>query len=82
MVLLGGVGTVSGSVAGAALYKALSIWLVSQTDHSKLALGLAIIALVVAFPSGIGGLVERLAGWLRRAPAPEPAPLADAGSLP
>ena len=81
MVLLGGIGTVSGSVAGAALYKALSIWLISQTDHSKLALGLVIIGLVVAFPSGIGGLVERVAGRLRRAPAAEPAPLADAGSL-
>src|SRR5450631_3690732 len=32
MVLLGGVETVSGAVVGAIVYKALSIWLVSQTD--------------------------------------------------
>ena len=34
MVLLGGVETVSGAVIGAIVYKALSIWLVSQTDWS------------------------------------------------
>src|SRR4029079_16779572 len=34
MVLLGGVDTVSGAVVGAIIYKALSIWLVSQTDLS------------------------------------------------
>ncbi len=32
MVLLGGVETVSGAVVGAIVYKALNIWLVSQTD--------------------------------------------------
>ncbi len=63
MVLLGGVGTVSGSVIGAAVYKTLSIWLVSQTDHSKLVLGLVIVALVVAFPKGI---VESLGDLPRR----------------
>ena len=60
MVLLGGIGTVSGSVAGAAVYKALSVWLVSQTDYSKLVLGAAIVTLVVALPGGLGGLVGRL----------------------
>ena len=39
MVLLGGVETVSGAVVGAIVYKALNIWLVSQTDLSKLVLG-------------------------------------------
>ncbi len=68
MVLLGGIGTVSGSVVGAVVYKALSIWLVSRTDLSKLVLGLLIVGLVVAFPSGIGGLANRL--WARR-PAAE-----------
>ena len=65
MVLLGGVGTVSGSVAGAALYKGLSIWLVSQTDYSKLVLGLFIVALCVALPRGLGGLAP-IAKRLRR----------------
>ncbi|WP_237477553.1 ABC transporter permease [Lichenibacterium dinghuense] len=61
MVLIGGVGTVSGGVAGAAVYEALSVWLVSVTDHSKLALGLAIVALVLLCPAGLGGLTARLA---------------------
>ena len=60
MVLLGGIGTVSGSVLGAVVYKALSVWLISQTDYSKLVLGAAIVLLVVACPAGLGGLVTHL----------------------
>lgn len=50
MVLLGGVETVSGAVIGAIVYKALNIWLVSQTDLSKLVLGGFIMLIVVVFP--------------------------------
>jgi branched-chain amino acid transport system permease protein len=60
MVLLGGVETVSGAVVGAIVYKALSIWLVSQTDLSKLVLGGFIILIVVAFPKGIVGMLEMI----------------------
>jgi branched-chain amino acid transport system permease protein len=60
MVLLGGVETVSGAVVGAIVYKALSIWLVSQTDLSKLMLGGAIVLMVVAFPKGIVGMLETI----------------------
>jgi branched-chain amino acid transport system permease protein len=60
MVLLGGVETVSGAVVGAIVYKALSIWLVSQTDWSKLVLGAFIVLIVVAFPKGIVGTIEQL----------------------
>lgn len=80
MVLLGGVETVSGAVLGAIVYRALSIWLVSHTDESKLVLGLLIVALVLAFPRGIVGSLEsvreRLFGGGRPAlpePAAEPA---------
>ncbi|RYC31640.1 ABC transporter permease [Lichenibacterium minor] len=76
MVLLGGIGTVSGGVAGAAVYKALSVWLVSQTDESKLALGLAIIGLVLLLPTGLGGAAGRFRGGLRSRAAPPPAPAA------
>jgi len=64
MVLLGGVETVSGAVVGAIVYKALSIWLVSQTDWSKLVLGAFIIVVVVAFPRGIVGMLDTF--WPRR----------------
>jgi branched-chain amino acid transport system permease protein len=60
MVLLGGVETVSGAVVGAIVYKALSIWLVSQTDWSKLVLGAFIVLIVVAFPKGIVGTIETI----------------------
>ena len=60
MVLLGGVETVSGGVIGALLFRALSIVLMSQTDSSKLVLGLVIITLVVAFPRGVVGSLDAL----------------------
>src|SRR5579859_7140514 len=64
MVLLGGVETVSGAIIGAIVYKTLSIWLVSQTDWSKLVLGAFIVLIVVAFPKGIVGTFEAI--WPRR----------------
>jgi branched-chain amino acid transport system permease protein len=66
MVLLGGVETVSGAVIGAIVYKMLSIWLVSQTDLSKLVLGGVIVLIVVAFPKGIVGMLETLRNRRRR----------------
>jgi branched-chain amino acid transport system permease protein len=71
MVLLGGVETVSGAVVGAIVYKALSIWLVSQTDLSKLVLGGVIVLIVVAFPKGIVGMLETIR-LRRRSEAPKP----------
>jgi branched-chain amino acid transport system permease protein len=73
MVLLGGIGSISGAIAGAAAYKALSIWLMSATDNSKLALGLLIITAVICLPRGIAGLADHLPALpqLRRAALPE-----------
>jgi len=58
MVLLGGVGTVSGGAFGAAAYKSLSIWVISHTDYSRLVIGVAIILLVVLFPKGLVGAFQ------------------------
>ena len=60
MVLLGGMGSVSGAVLGAGVFKTLSIWLMSATDYSKLAIGLFIIAVVVVLPGGLAGLRDLL----------------------
>ena len=49
----------------------LSIWLMSQTDWSKLILGAVIVLLVVACPKGLLGFAGDL--FLRRSPPPEPA---------
>jgi branched-chain amino acid transport system permease protein len=75
MVLLGGVETVSGAVVGAIVYKALNIWLVSQTDLSKLVLGIFIVLIVVVFPKGIVGIFEMVASRRRKPPSPKPAVL-------
>ncbi len=75
MVLLGGVETVSGAVVGAIVFKALNIWLVSQTDLSKLVLGAVIVLIVVAFPKGIVGMLETIR-TRRQSPSPKPAILA------
>jgi branched-chain amino acid transport system permease protein len=72
MVLLGGVETVSGAIVGAIVYKALSIWLVSQTEWSKLVLGGFIVVIVVAFPKGIVGVMESIR---HRRPSPAKAAL-------
>ena len=72
MVLLGGVETVSGAVVGAIVYKALNIWLVSQTDLSKLVLGGFIVLIVVAFPKGIVGMLETIKNR-RQSSSPKPA---------
>ena len=69
MVLLGGVETASGAVVGAIVYKALSIWLISETDLSKLVLGGFIVLIVVAFPKGIVGVLETIRNR-RRPPLP------------
>ena len=75
MVLLGGIETISGAVVGAVVYKALNIWLVSQTDLSKLVLGAFIVLIVVAFPRGIVGVVETVR-LRRRRSSSQPAVLA------
>jgi len=74
MVLLGGVETVMGPLVGAIVYKVLNIWLVSQTDLSKLLLGGFIVLIVVAFPKGIVGVLE-MVRYRRRGAAPKPAVL-------
>jgi branched-chain amino acid transport system permease protein len=74
MVLLGGVETVSGAIVGAIVYKALSIWLVSQTDWSKLVLGGFIVLIVVGFPKGIVGTLETIRDR-RQSGSPKPAAL-------
>jgi branched-chain amino acid transport system permease protein len=62
MVLLGGVQTLAGPMVGAALYHGLEIWFSTLTRYWPLILGLIIIALVLAFPHGIVGYLQRRRG--------------------
>ncbi len=60
MVLLGGVQTMAGPIVGAVAYTGLYDALLLATDLWRLALGVVIIALVIAFPEGIAGASRRL----------------------
>ncbi|MFQ6017926.1 MAG: ABC transporter permease [Kiloniellaceae bacterium] len=59
MVLLGGVQTLAGPLAGAAVFTGLKAELVSLTDLWRASIGMIIIALVIAFPQGIVGTLRR-----------------------
>jgi branched-chain amino acid transport system permease protein len=53
MVILGGTSSLLGPVLGATVYVGLSHYAVSYTDHWRLFVGLAFIALVMFAPEGI-----------------------------
>ena len=55
MVLLGGVGSSSGPLIGAAVYKLLDTVITRYTDYWQLVLGGILVFLVLAFPRGIAG---------------------------
>ncbi|MBI5446185.1 MAG: ABC transporter permease [Deltaproteobacteria bacterium] len=72
MVLLGGVQTLTGPLAGAGVYKMLEVFINRYTEYWQLFLGLILIALVLLFPKGLVGFVQaRFQGKL--SPAEEPA---------
>ncbi|HEY7654527.1 MAG TPA: ABC transporter permease [Methylomirabilota bacterium] len=58
MVLLGGVGSPSGPLIGAAVYKLLDTVITRYTDYWQIVLGAILMALVLAFPRGIAGALD------------------------
>jgi branched-chain amino acid transport system permease protein len=58
MVLLGGVQTLTGPLAGAAVFTWLQDAVARNTDYWRAALGVAILAIVLAFPRGIVGTLR------------------------
>ena len=60
MVLLGGVQTLTGPIAGGAVYSVLKTELISLTNYWRSILGIIIILLVVLFPQGLAGGVASL----------------------
>ncbi len=59
MVLLGGVQTMAGPIVGALAYTGLYDGLLRATAYWRLVLGAVIVLLVLAFPEGIAGAVQR-----------------------
>ena len=60
MVVLGGQSGVAGPFLGAIIVMGLEEWLKALTEHWKLAEGLIIIAIVLAFPGGVQSLINRV----------------------
>ncbi|MDT4826078.1 urea ABC transporter, permease protein UrtC [compost metagenome] len=60
MVLLGGLQTLAGPLVGAASYTWLQDAAARSTEYWHAVLGLAILALVMAFPEGLAGAAARL----------------------
>jgi branched-chain amino acid transport system permease protein len=67
MVLLGGIGTLSGPIVGASVFAVLQDFVMRQTEYWHALLGAVILVLVLAFPSGLAGTFVRYAAR-RRAP--------------
>jgi branched-chain amino acid transport system permease protein len=64
MVLLGGIGTLSGPIVGASVFAVLQDMVMRQTQYWHALLGGIILVLVVAFPAGVAGTALRLsARW-------------------
>jgi branched-chain amino acid transport system permease protein len=59
MVLLGGLNALAGPLLGAVAFTWLSDTLARVTEYWHAVLGVAILAIVIAFPMGIGGAVKR-----------------------
>ena len=59
MVLLGGIGSPSGPLIGAAVYKLLDTVITRYTDYWQIVLGAILLVLVLAFPRGIAGILSR-----------------------
>ena len=60
MILLGGIQTVMGAVAGAAAFHTIKDVFMPLTDYWRFLLGASIIALVLIFPRGLGGAYATL----------------------
>ena len=65
MILLGGLQTISGPLLGAAIFHAIKDSVMPLTDHWRLLLGAAIIAIVFFFPRGVVGGIADAAARLR-----------------
>jgi ABC-type branched-subunit amino acid transport system permease subunit len=63
MVLLGGLESLSGPIAGAAIFATLQDTVMRQTEYWRALLGAVILVLVLIFPGGIvGSLARAIAG--------------------
>src|SRR5690606_8099952 len=74
MLVLGGAGTLVGSVLGATAYLLLEETLSSVTKHWQLVFGPFLLLVVLATQGGLQGLIASLTGRLRGASRSDAAP--------
>jgi branched-chain amino acid transport system permease protein len=65
MAVLGGFRTFWGPVVGAFAYNYLEVWAVGTTVYWQLVVGVILVALVLAMPTGLVGTAEQLVARLR-----------------
>lgn len=65
MVVLGGFGTFTGPIVGAVVFNYLEVMAVGATVYWQLVLGVILVALVLAMPTGLVGTAAQLAARLR-----------------
>jgi branched-chain amino acid transport system permease protein len=65
MVLLGGLESLSGPIAGAAIYATLQDTVMRQTEFWRAMMGAVILVLVLVFPGGIMGSIAKVIGARR-----------------
>src|SRR5262249_57407001 len=66
MAVLGGFRTFWGPVVGAFVYNYLEVWAVGATVYWQLVVGVILVALVLAMPTGLVGAAGQLMAPLRR----------------
>jgi branched-chain amino acid transport system permease protein len=69
MVLLGGIHTLAGPVVGAVSFTWLQDAVARNTDYWRAMLGAIMLVIVLVFPDGIAGGVQKLVRRLRPVPA-------------
>jgi branched-chain amino acid transport system permease protein len=62
MVVLGGIGTLTGAIGGAILALLLEEWLAIFTEHWRLLFGAMLILVALYSPTGVAGLIARARG--------------------
>jgi len=67
--VLGGFGTFAGPIVGAIVFNYLKTFAVGYTVYWQMFLGVVLVSLVLALPTGIMGMVGRLLGWRGKAAA-------------
>jgi len=65
MTVLGGFRSFTGPIVGAVVFNFLKAYAVASTAYWQAALGLVLVILVMALPTGIVGALSRLAGLVR-----------------